>query len=117
MVPNTALLRTPVGAVATEIWATGVFGFLVFGLTDPRNSVPDAASPVLIGATVASLVAVYGPMTGCGLNPARDLGPRLVTALTGWKGAALRSAWVYTAGPTVGAVLGGAAYQAFRECL
>ena len=111
MVPNTALLRTPAAALGVEIWATGVFAFSVFGITDPNNTVPDAAAPALIGATVGTLVAVFGGVSGCGLNPARDLGPRLVTLAAGWKGAALSSAWVYTVGPIVGACLGGGLYM------
>lgn len=61
--------------------------------------------------SVATLVAIFGPVTGCGMNPARDIGPRVVTAMAGW-GAVARSRgwWVYTIGPVVGAVSGGAAY-------
>jgi len=46
------------------------------------------------------------------MNPARDLGPRLVTAVTGWGSAAWSSWWVYTLGPLAGAVLGAKAYEA-----
>ena len=92
---------------------TAVFAFVVFAVTDPRGSVPADAAPALVGAAVATLVAVFGPVTGCGMNPARDLGPRLVTALVGWGGAATISWWIYTLGPVAGAVAGGLAYQAF----
>lgn len=60
------------------------------------------------------LIMQFAPVTGCGMNPARDLGPRLVTLLTGWKGSALsRGWWVYTVGPIIGAVAGGAAYTQY----
>ena len=92
---------------------TAVLAFCIFAFTDPDGAVPDGAAPAMIGATVATLVAVFGPVTGCGMNPARDLGPRLVTLCTGWGGAALTSWWVYTLGPIAGAVLGGKAYTAY----
>jgi len=112
MIPNTALIRTPAGALAVEVACTGIFGFLVFAMTDDGNSIPPDAAPPLIGSAVAALVAIFGPVTGCGMNPARDLGPRLVTAATGWGRAARSNWWVYTAGPVVGAVFGGGAYKA-----
>lgn len=37
---------------------------MIFGLTDPKRDVPSEAAPALIGGTVATLVAVYGPTTG-----------------------------------------------------
>ena len=61
---------------------------------------------------MAVLVGVFGPVTGCGMNPARDLGPRLVTMLGGWGATALTPGWwAFTAGPCIGAVLGGAGEQ------
>merc|ERR1712217_301858 len=111
MVPNTALL-SPIGAVLAEIWATAVFVFLVFAATDDNGTVPKDAAPFLIGGTAGALITIYGPLTGCGLNPQRALGPRLVTALAGWGSVAWSSWWVYTLGPIVGAVLGGAFYCA-----
>jgi glycerol uptake facilitator protein len=115
MVPNPLALRAPGAAFATEVLATSVLTYLVFSLTDPASSVPPAAAPALIGATVTTLVSVFGPVTGAGMNPARDLGPRLVTLLSGWKGAALQGAPIYTIGPIVGAVLGGGMYDAVKR--
>lgn len=111
MVPNTSIVRTAAGALAVEVACTGIFGFLVFALTNEKSSVPAAASPPLIGTAVAALVAIFGPVTGCGMNPARDLGPRFVTAMAGWGKIAGSRAWIYSVGPVAGAVLGGAAYK------
>lgn len=109
MAPTAALL-SPAGAVLAEVWATSVLAFLVFALTDPRGTVPRDAAPVLIGSVVAVLITIFGPMTGCGMNPARDLGPRLVSFAAGWGSVAWSHWWIYTLGPVVGAVLGGAFY-------
>lgn len=112
MVPTVALVG-PLGAFACEVWMTAVLVFMIFAFTDTDNTVPPDAAPVAIGATVATLIATFGPVTGCGMNPARDLGPRLVTLFTGWGGAALSCWWVYTVGPVLGAVLGGTLYKEF----
>ena len=97
---------------------TAVLVFIIFAIGDENGAVPSGAGPALVGTTVAALVTVFGPVTGCGMNPARDLGPRLVTLLTGWGSAATTSWWIYTLGPVTGAVLGGMAYQAlFADAL
>lgn len=114
MIPNQALVRVP-GAFAVEVAATAALLFMINAITDPDGSVPAGAAPAAIGATVATLIASIGPVTGCGMNPARDLGPRLVSAVVGLRGAALSPGWwVYTAGPICGGILGGALYHAVK---
>ena len=100
--------------LAAEALATGLLAFLVFAVTDPESSVPAAAAPALVGASVTALVAVFGPVTGAGMNPARDLGPRLIAALAGWRGAARGGTIIYTVGPILGAIAGGGAYDALH---
>ena len=78
----------------------------------PHESVPGAAGPALVGASVSCLICVFGAVTGCGMNPARDIGPRLITLCAGWGKAALTAAPVYTIGPIIGAILGGALHEA-----
>jgi glycerol uptake facilitator protein len=43
----------------------------------------------VIGFTIACIISFLAPLTMAGLNPARDLGPRLVLLLSGWKQYAL----------------------------
>ena len=100
------------GALAAEVLATSILSYLVFALTDARTGAPSGAQPALVGCAVTALVSVFGPVCGAGMNPARDLGPRLVTLLMGWKGEGLRGAPAYTLGPLLGAVLGAGAYDA-----
>ncbi len=111
MVPTTALMKAP-AAFFAEIWMTGVLVFMIFAIGDPGKTVPADAGPVLVGATVTALITVFGPVTGCGMNPARDIGPRLITLCAGWGKAALTAAPVYTIGPIIGAILGGALHEA-----
>lgn len=112
MIPNKRLAGKNLTALMLEVGMTSALLFTIFALTDPKKSVPSAAAPALIGTTVTALASQFAPVTGCGMNPARDLGPRLVTAATGWGAAAWHPAWwVYSVGPVAGAILGGAAYN------
>ena len=66
----------------------------------------------MIGLTVAAIISVVAPLTQAGLNPARDLGPRIAAFILGWGDIAIpgpRGGWllVYVAGPCVGALIGG----------
>ena len=105
------------GAFAAEVYMTAVLLFLISAIGDAAaDSVPAGAQPALVGASVTMLIGTFGSVTGCGMNPARDLGPRLVTLLTGWGAAALHPGWwVYTLGPLVGGPLGALAYQQLCE--
>jgi aquaporin Z len=53
---------------------------------------------VAVGGTVAIGALIGGPLTGGSLNPARSLGPALVSGNLG-------SVWIYIAAPIVGAFL------------
>ena len=106
-------------AVFAEVLGTAFLAFCVFALTDPDNKGGPGRllSPFFIGATVALLVAVLGPVTQACLNPARDFGPRIFAALAGWGPVALpgpgglgATLAVYLAAPLAGGVLGGVAY-------
>ena len=51
---------------------------------------------IAVGSTVALLGLFASPISGASMNPARSLGPDIVsTNFTGW--------WVYIAGPVIGA--------------
>jgi glycerol uptake facilitator-like aquaporin len=58
----------------------------------------------------------FGFNSGYAINPARDLGPRLFTAVAGWGGDVFRAGngwwWVPLLAPPIGAVLGVFAYDA-----
>jgi glycerol uptake facilitator protein len=107
--PNTAnaVVTAP---IAFAVEAIGVFLLvtLIFSLTEGANlGRPDSnLAPIMIGLTVAIIIVVFGPLNNAGLNPARDLGPRIVGALAGWNSYAFT--WeiiaVYVGGPLVGAV-------------
>jgi glycerol uptake facilitator protein len=106
-------------AILTEVLCTAVLSLVVFGLSDPRNTVapPSYLAPILIGLTVAALISIAAPLTQACFNPARDFGPRLFTFLAGWGSAAMPGPngsgfiTVYILSPIVGAVVGGGVWE------
>ena len=106
-------------AAAVEAWATAALVLGVLALTDERNdAVPPRAAPVLIGALLAGLIILTGPVTGAGFNPARDIAPRLVAALAGgvgWRAAFPSGWWIYTVGPVIGALVGALLFEVSIE--
>ena len=103
----------------TEIGSTAALLFGVNAIVDPELGAPAPAAPFLIGSIVGLLIFVTGPVSGCGMNPARDVGPRLVTLLASGPSSALgpSPAWTYTLGPVLGAIVGSTAFSAFKSVL
>ncbi|XP_014677028.1 PREDICTED: aquaporin-3-like [Priapulus caudatus] len=81
-------------------------------------SVPKGLIPVSVGATVGAIGMAYGYNCGYAVNPARDLGPRILTAMAGW-GVEVFSYrdynwfWIPVVGPHIGAIAGALLYQLF----
>ncbi|MBI1384367.1 MAG: MIP family channel protein [Rhizobiales bacterium] len=100
-------------AFLAEMVGTAMLAFVVFSLTSSHNPSrpPDGAIAVVIGLCVAAIISVVAPLTQAGLNPARDLGPRIVSYFLGWGTIAIpgpRGGWlsVYVAAPLLGALIG-----------
>jgi glycerol uptake facilitator protein len=89
----------------------------VLALTDAQNTAPTAnLGPLLIGLVVVGIGMAYGTDAGYAINPARDLGPRLASFLTGYHGAWRDQYgnfyyWVPILGPLVGGLVGAGAYR------
>ncbi|HZQ43584.1 MAG TPA: MIP/aquaporin family protein [Acidobacteriaceae bacterium] len=111
------LAVTPLHAFTDEMILTGILIFGIFAITEKYNEqAPGANSGALIiGFLVAAIGASMGYLEAWALNPARDFGPRLFCFFAGWSAAAFPSPqnywWVPIAGPLLGGVLGGIAYQ------
>src|SRR5476649_667799 len=110
-------LSTFPGGFIDQVVGTALLVGVIFGITDSRNSpAPAGLAPVVVGLLVVLIGATFGFNSGYAINPARDLGPRLFTAVAGW-GTEVFSAgnawwWVPVVAPIVGGVLGGWAYDA-----
>jgi aquaporin Z len=61
-----------------------------------------------IGMTLTFSILMGGPLTGASLNPARSIGPALVTG-------DLTDLWIYLAGPALGGLAAGLLYKYFFE--
>ena len=104
------------GGLVDQIVGTALLILVIFALTDRDNLAPESAlAPVLFGALVVVIGMTFGFNAGYAINPARDLGPRLFTALSGWGGEVFRAGnhwwWVPIVGPCIGGVLGGWIYD------
>ena len=85
----TFFLMLVITAVATDIRAVG------------------QAAALAIGGTVALGALVGGPVSGASMNPARSIGPAIVSG-------DLAQLWIYIAAPIVGAALGALVYRYLR---
>ncbi|MEU5155832.1 MIP/aquaporin family protein [Glycomyces sp. NPDC021274] len=108
-------IRSTVPNLLTEIIGTFVLviAILTQGLNDAGNGLGTLG--VLITAlVVVSIGLSLGGPTGYAINPARDLGPRIVHALLPLKGKGRSDwgyAWVPVVGPLIGAALAGGLYN------
>jgi MIP family channel proteins len=115
--PDARALVSPLQAAVVEGFGTLLLVLVIFALTDPDNHAAPAPAlvPLLVGATVAVLIAVFAPITQAGWNPARDFGPRLVALAAGYGSIAIPGPeggfWAYVVGPMIGGPLGGLLYE------
>jgi MIP family channel proteins len=109
-------LTTFPGGFIDQIVGTAILICVIFGITDSRNApAPAGLAPVIVGLLVVGIGAAYGVNSGYAINPARDLGPRLFTAMAGWGSEVFRAGnywwWVPVTAPLIGGVLGGWIYN------
>lgn len=100
-----------VNAFFAEAIGTFFLVFIIFSLTNGCNvgRPDDSITPVFIGLTVSVIICVIAPLTQAGLNPARDLSPRVFAFLAGWGPASLPDRQfgfltVYVLGPFAGGI-------------
>lgn len=96
-------------AVLWEMGGTFILVQMVFLIIQIKNKMAPFI-PVFIGLTVTILIIIIAPYTQAGINPARDLGPRIFAFFAGWDEAAFPSSsysflTVYVMGPMIGALL------------
>jgi len=77
---------------------------VVAAATDSR--VPRGIAAIAIGAALAVAIVIAGPISGAGVNPARAIGPMILTGqFTDW--------WAYLAAPLAGGAIAVALYDRF----
>lgn len=105
------------GGFVDQVVGTALLVGVIFAISDRRNAPPPAGlGPFVVGLLVVAIGASFGANAGYAINPARDFGPRLFTALAGWGRGVFTAAngwwWVPIVGPLAGGVLGGWIYDA-----
>ncbi|HEX5117287.1 MAG TPA: MIP/aquaporin family protein [Pseudonocardiaceae bacterium] len=100
------------GAFRDQIIGTAILLFVIVAITDLRNNkFADGLAPIAIGLLIVGIGMAWGTNAGYAINPARDLGPRLASFITGY-GTAWTDQygnqywWVPIAGPIIGGVVG-----------
>ena len=104
-------IRNTVANLITEIIGTftlvfGVYAIFKFG-GDPAGSLSAGLGPLLVALLVLGIGLSLGGPTGYAINPARDLGPRIIHAILPIPGKG-SSDWSYSWIPVVGPLIGGA---------
>jgi aquaporin-9 len=108
---------TMLGGFIDQLVGTALLMVGVLAVTDQRNNAaPGWLTPVLVGGIVVAIGVAFGFNAGYAINPARDFGPRLFTAIAGWGGGVFSAAggwwWVPVVAPCLGAIVGALAYDA-----
>lgn len=105
------------GALRDQIIGTAILLLVIMALTDVLNTAPKAnLGPLLIGFLVVAIGMAIGTDAGYAINPARDLGPRLASYITGYNSAWRDQYgdlyfWVPIVGPLIGGPIGAAVYH------
>jgi MIP family channel proteins len=90
-----------------EIVLSFVLMFVVMAVATDTRAVGEAAA-IAIGGTIGLDAMFGGPISGASMNPARSLGPALISG-------DLHALWLYMLAPPIGTALGALAYQFIRE--
>lgn len=97
----------PVAAIVWEVVMTALLVLVITAVATDTRAVGQGAA-LAIGGVVALGALVGGPISGASLNPARSLGPALVSGDLG-------DLWIYVVGPIAGAALGAILYRYLRD--
>jgi aquaporin NIP len=89
-----------------EAVLSGLLMFVIMAVATDTRAVGEAAA-IAIGGTIGLDAMFGGPISGASMNPARSLGPAVVSG-------DLHALWLYLVAPPLGAAVGALAYQIVR---
>ncbi|KAJ7033185.1 aquaporin-like protein [Mycena alexandri] len=110
---------TDVSAFFSEVLGTTILVLVIVATTDKKSSAPPPGLfPLVIFLVILGISSSLGMGTGFALNPARDFGPRLLSAAVGYPRAVWsfrHQYWLWTGiiAPVVGAQLAVGLYDVF----
>jgi glycerol uptake facilitator protein len=109
-------IRNPMANIITEVIGTFMLVFGVLAIVANGAPVRTGLAALLIGLLVFAIGLSLGGPTGYAINPARDLGPRIMHAILPIAGKGPSDwgySWIPVVGPIVGGVLGALAFDLF----
>jgi glycerol uptake facilitator protein len=109
-------IRNTVANIITEIIGTFVLVFGVLAFFANEATAATGLGGLLVGLLVLAIGLSLGGPTGYAINPARDLGPRIMHAILPIPGKGPSDwgyAWIPVAGPIIGGIIGAVAFDAF----
>lgn len=103
---GTSPTGSDIQSLVLEFIITFYLMFVISGVATDNRAIGELAG-LAVGATVLLNVMFAGPISGASMNPARSLGPAIVSSH-------YRGLWVYMLGPTAGAIAGAWVYNIIR---
>ena len=89
-----------------ELLMSALLMFVIMAVATDTRAVGEAAA-IAVGGTIGLCALFGGPISGASMNPARSLGPALVSG-------ELHALWIYIAAPILGASAGAVLYAFVR---
>jgi glycerol uptake facilitator protein len=109
-------IRNPLSNMITEIIGTFVLVFGILAFFNNQATADTGLGPLIVGLLVLAIGLSLGGPTGYAINPARDLGPRIIHAILPIPGKGSSDwgySWIPVAGPIVGGIIAALAYKLF----
>jgi glycerol uptake facilitator protein len=109
-------IRNTAANIVTEIIGTFVLVFGVLAFFADKATAATGLGGLLVGLLVLGIGLSLGGPTGYAINPARDLGPRIMHAILpipGKGGSDWGYSWIPVVGPLIGGALGALAFDLF----
>ena len=104
---GTAISIPLLGGAIIELLLSFALMFVIISVATDSKAVGDFAG-VAIGSIVALCAFVGGPLTNASMNPARSVGPALISGQ--WT-----DLWIYLLFPIIGTLLGAFVYEWIRD--
>jgi glycerol uptake facilitator protein len=109
-------IRNTVANIVTEVIGTFLLVFGVLAIFADEATAATGLGPLLVGLLVLGIGLSLGGPTGYAINPARDLGPRIIHAILPIPGKGSSDwgyAWIPVIAPIAGGILGAVAFDLF----
>ncbi|XP_029503265.1 aquaporin-10-like [Oncorhynchus nerka] len=105
-------------SILDQVVATAMLMLCILPLDEQKNSpAPDALIPPIVAVVVLGIGMSMSSNCGGAINPARDLGPRLLTLTAGWGTEVFTCYnywfWVPMMAPLLGGMMGSGMYLVF----